>query len=339
MNNFKKFTASVILLFAMSPIVYGLGSEVVNGGGSGAPTDATYITQTPNGDLTNEQAISSLSDGLLKHSSGVLAQAVAGTDYMSATPEAIKMYSTGASPQLEFYDTDVIDGDLSAFHSINCTNIGSGTENCDYAIAQQIAGVYEYLLVADADGGLDLDHPSGVTVGGNAIIDASDVASTTASGISELATAAEVTAGTDTGRTITPDALAGSDFGKRVVTVMLLSTSEICSTGDGAGDVMLRIPAELDGYNLADVAFGVDTAGTTGNFDIQIRNATQAADMLTSAMRVETGETDTLTSAQPGTIDAANDDVASGDKLYFDIDACQTTPAYGATLNLTFQLP
>lgn len=34
--------------------------------GSGAPTDATYITQTSNGTLTNEQALSSLSTGIMR---------------------------------------------------------------------------------------------------------------------------------------------------------------------------------------------------------------------------------------------------------------------------------
>jgi len=46
--------------------------------------DATYITQTPNASLTNEQAINGLSDGILKHTSGVLSQATAGTDYFNS---------------------------------------------------------------------------------------------------------------------------------------------------------------------------------------------------------------------------------------------------------------
>lgn len=50
-------------------------------GGSGAPIGAKYIVQDPDGDLTNEQALSDLSDGILKHTSGVVAQAASGTDY------------------------------------------------------------------------------------------------------------------------------------------------------------------------------------------------------------------------------------------------------------------
>jgi hypothetical protein len=52
-------------------------------GGSGAPVSATYITQTPNVDLPNEQAMSLLTTGLLKNTTatGVLSIATAGTDY------------------------------------------------------------------------------------------------------------------------------------------------------------------------------------------------------------------------------------------------------------------
>lgn len=42
----------------------------------------TYITQTNHAGITNEQALDLLSNGLLKHSSGVVAMAIAGTDYV-----------------------------------------------------------------------------------------------------------------------------------------------------------------------------------------------------------------------------------------------------------------
>lgn len=51
--------------------------------GSFAPSNATYITQTANGTLTNEQALSALATGILKNTitTGVLSIASAGTDY------------------------------------------------------------------------------------------------------------------------------------------------------------------------------------------------------------------------------------------------------------------
>lgn len=50
------------------------------GSGGGAPEDATYIVQTADGTLTNEQALSSLSTGILKNTTGtgVLSIAAAG---------------------------------------------------------------------------------------------------------------------------------------------------------------------------------------------------------------------------------------------------------------------
>jgi hypothetical protein len=50
-----------------------------------APSDATYITQTPNGTLTAEQALSALATGLLKNTTttGVLSIAAADTDYVT----------------------------------------------------------------------------------------------------------------------------------------------------------------------------------------------------------------------------------------------------------------
>jgi len=52
---------------------------------SAAPTNATYITQTTNATLSAEQALSSLSTGLLKNTTGtgVLSIAAAGTDYQA----------------------------------------------------------------------------------------------------------------------------------------------------------------------------------------------------------------------------------------------------------------
>jgi hypothetical protein len=51
---------------------------------SGAPTNATYITQTPNAGLSAEQALSLLTTGLMKNTTatGVVSIAAAGTDYV-----------------------------------------------------------------------------------------------------------------------------------------------------------------------------------------------------------------------------------------------------------------
>lgn len=61
-------------------------ADAATGVGGGAPTDATYIVQTPSGSLSNEQALSALATGLVKNTTGtgVLSIAAAGTDYAAA---------------------------------------------------------------------------------------------------------------------------------------------------------------------------------------------------------------------------------------------------------------
>lgn len=63
------------------------GSAYAQISGSGAPVDATYITQTANSTLTNEQNLAALSTGLLKGTTGTGAVSIgaAGTDFAAAT--------------------------------------------------------------------------------------------------------------------------------------------------------------------------------------------------------------------------------------------------------------
>jgi hypothetical protein len=124
-----------------------------------------------------------------------------------------------------------------------------------------------------------------------------------------------------------------------IVTVGIEVFGPEVDTATGDAKVFFRVPPRLDGMNLTGIAATAYTAGTTGNMDIQIRNKTDSVDMLSTKMRIETGETDTSTSAQPGTIDTTKDDVATGDVLAIDIDAIQTTPAKGLYIELRFELP
>lgn len=89
-------------------------------GGGGAPTDATYITQTPNGTLSAEQALSLLGSGIVYNTTGtgVLSIATAGTDYAkpdtAMTVTGLYTYSTG--PKI----TDLTNG-------IQWANVTTGT--------------------------------------------------------------------------------------------------------------------------------------------------------------------------------------------------------------------
>ncbi|MDD5132028.1 MAG: tail fiber domain-containing protein [bacterium] len=75
--------------------------SLAGGSGSGAPTDATYITQTANSSLSGEQALGTLASGILKNTTttGILSIATAGTDYYNpgGTDVAVADGGTGTS--------------------------------------------------------------------------------------------------------------------------------------------------------------------------------------------------------------------------------------------------
>ena len=76
-------------------------------GGSAAPGDATYIVQTPDASLTNEQALSLLSTGIMKNttSTGVVSIATANVDYQAADATLISIAALGTAADRTLYTT------------------------------------------------------------------------------------------------------------------------------------------------------------------------------------------------------------------------------------------
>ena len=124
---------------------------------------------------------------------------------------------------------------------------------------------------------------------------------------------------------------------KRVVGIQVVDTATNTATGDGKA--FFRVPSVMNGYNLIGVAMSVYTAGTTNTTTVQIRNITQAADMLTTRITIDSAEVDSSTAAAPAVIDTSNDDVATGDRIAIDVDAIHTTPAKGLFVEMIFQAP
>lgn len=218
-------------------------------------------------------------------------------------------------------------------------NIDSGTSDQDHAVGSVVEFIpdvtWAQALVDVAAKVVDPDDISvfqDLTAGVTA-------ATTSAAGKVEIATAAETTTGTDATRAVSPDGLAGSAYGKQVVGLLVFDDSTDVAVGDGAGDIFFRIPSRLNGWNLVEVAAQVQTAGTTGTTDVQIHNVTQAADMLTTKITIDSGETDSSTAATAAVIDTANDDVATGDSIRIDVDAVSSTAPKGLYVELNFQLP
>lgn len=234
-----------------------------------------------------------------------------------------------------------MDGDLNTFSDINITSLKQDGTNANKFLNRDGSGN----VVSNAKtipGGDVLGTTDSQTLTNKDLTNSNNSfpdASLTAKGDVELATAAETTTGTDATRAVTPDGLAGSDYGKRIVVIPLLDNTTDNAVGDGAGGITFTIPEELNGFNLVNAHASVETAGTTGTQSMQIHNVTQVADMLTTKITIDTTELTSYTAATAPVIDTANDDVATGDKLRFDTDVIQTTAAKGLSYILTFQLP
>jgi len=143
----------------------------------------------------------------------------------------------------------------------------------------------------------------------------------------------ETDTGTSTAKYVSPDGLAGSNYGTRGFTI-LINDSTALTTGDGKAYV--RIPDEFNGFDLVGVRFA--RVSGTGTPLVQVHNVTQAVDMLTTRVSIDSGETDSSTATTAVVIDTANDDVASGDRLRIDVDDAGTSTLW-AEVQLVFRLP
>lgn len=263
---------------------------------------------TANITLSGEQTI----DGVLTSTSRILVK-----NQTNAAENGVYVTASGAWARATPLDT--WDEHVGA-----AVIVSDGTTNADTA----------WICTVDAGGTLETTD---ITWG--QLSQVYSTATTSSEGITEYATAAEVTTGTDATRSITPDALAGSNYGTAVVQIFVFDDATDCATGDGAGDVFFRVPSTINGFDLVGVAAQCQTAGTTGTMDVQIHNVTQAADMLTTKITIDSAETDSSTAATAAVIDTANDDVATGDQIRIDVDAVHTTAAKGLLVELQFRLP
>jgi hypothetical protein len=149
------------------------------------------------------------------------------------------------------------------------------------------------------------------------------------------ATSAEINTGTDPNKVITPDALAGSIFGTRVTGLAPFQSGTAVATGDGT--VAIPITAELNGMNIINVTAIVHDKGITGTTDIQVRRRRAGSDVDVLSTKVTIGDE---YFAADGVVNTSNDDLATGDALYVDVDAVHSgTPPNGLTVAISARLP
>ena len=125
-------------------------------------------------------------------------------------------------------------------------------------------------------------------------------------------------------------------------TIIIKVLPDAIPTYVGNGITAFTIPLALNGLVLSavsgEVGAHVYTAGVTGTTDVMIHNLTQATDMLTTAITIDAGETDSSTAEAAPVVDTDNNTVSTADVIRFDIDAISSgTAANGLEVRMQFK--
>jgi hypothetical protein len=194
----------------------------------------------------------------------------------------------------------------------------------------------------NVEDGADVTDATNVTAAG-ALMDSELTDITFIKALSD-ADAATLNTGTSTTAVPTADSLAGSNYGVAKVSILVSDPNgDAITTGNSKAYV--RIPVELNGFNLIGVAGAVSTVSSSGAVNVMVRrsrrtNATTRADadMLSTALTIDQSEFDSVDAATAAVVNGSNDDVATGDHMYIDIDGAGTGTK-GLVVELRFQLP
>jgi len=122
----------------------------------------------------------------------------------------------------------------------------------------------------------------------------------------------------------------------KTVVVKCIADGTALTTGDGK--MYFTVPIELNGWNLVTVGGHVYTVSSSGLPSFQIHNLTKTQDMLSTNITVDATEKDSKDAAAPPVINAAADDVSTGDELRFDCDGAGTG-AKGMEIRMGFREP
>jgi hypothetical protein len=275
---------------------------------------------------------------------------ISGLDLLNDDDDEILM-GTGGDWALLWSDGDssnhaavIAIGDTS--QSLHITDYGARATDWNIAatthpnvyIHSNTTPATDYLRLGDHDGTTaDIDVVGGTTL-------AFKIAGTTemslaANSISGnvLASVAQLETGTDAVKIITPDVLAGSNLGERIVQIRVFDVGASATTGDRKATFV--VPSSMNGMNIVEVHAEVDTAGSTNTLDIQLRNVTQTADILSTKLTVDSAETGSDTAATAAVINTSEDDLQTFDVIAVDSDAIHATASKGLVITIIARLP
>lgn len=167
-------------------------------------------------------------------------------------------------------------------------------------------------------------------------IEASDLATDLLSKVASVAS--DVNTGTSTTKAMTPDAMAGSNFGIRYKEVYLNGSTALTTSNKA----YFRIPAAFNGMNLVSVSASVGTgaagASSSGTPTFTVKNVTDNVQILSTSLTVDANEYTSATAATAAVIDTTKDDVATDDLIEVAVTTSGTGVTYAVVL-LGFQLP
>lgn len=119
-----------------------------------------------------------------------------------------------------------------------------------------------------------------------------------------------------------------------VIIIIPLNTQTALSAGNNIRQ--FHISPRFNGWTISRVTASRDSG--TGLVSIQIYNINKAANVLSTPLTIDDGETSSSTAATPAVINTSYDDVASYERLRIDVSSAGTNTLY-AVVNIELTRP
>lgn len=127
-------------------------------------------------------------------------------------------------------------------------------------------------------------------------------------------------------------AVEGNAHFCRVIAMPLCDGVTACAAGSG---VLIRTDTMFDTYLVTAFTLDAATPGTTSTMSVRMSNLTDAVDLMTTNISLDSAEPSSDTAATPYVLGSvANRTITNGDRLLPRVVAVHTTPAKGVTLNM-----